>query len=369
MANAPGIKKLQQLLPRLYSLIPFYFFQKYAFPPMHAYFEVTYRCNLRCDMCHFLEIIEDTETNKKYTRELSGEAIKKAITSLPWFTVVTFTGGEVFMKSDFPEILRFAAGRNKVHLITNGTTLTSHTVDSLLDLRLRSVFGSGLFFIGVSLEGSEELHDKITAVPGSFRKTTQGLELLIKKRRDLNASYPLTHLTCVISKTNVHELSELYGYANKIGVDVCNFVLKNPATYWHAKDYDQVAHLRQPQPPTEEISEDILRAQLSQLAEQSKTYQTQLRFSPNGITDDEIVRYYANKSTYKDYRCYAAWSKVGVSAYGDVFSCPYYRSANLQEKDGMIPWNVQGYAEFRELLKKEKIFPGCLGCCQSEYIG
>ena len=26
-------------------------------------------------------------------------------------------------------------------------------------------------------------------------------------------------------------------------------------------------------------------------------------------------------------------------------------------------------AQFRTLLKKEKIFPGCLGCCQSEYVG
>ena len=369
MANVFNVKRLQQLLPRLYGLLPFYFFQKYAFPPLHAYFEVTYRCNLRCDMCHFLEIIEDTEKNKKFKDELSGDAVKKAISSLSRFTVITFTGGEVFMKSDFPEILQFAAARNKVHLITNGTTLNSATVDKLLQLRLRSLFGSGLFFIGVSLEGSEELHDRITAVPGSFRKTTQGLELLINKRKEIGSSYPLTHLTCVIGKDNAQELGALYDYANEIGVDVCNFVLKSPATYWHAKDYDQVEYLGKPQPSVEEIDAEILRAQLDLLNDKSQTHQTQLRFSPNGTTTDEIVRYYSNKSTYTDYRCYAPWSKVGISAYGDVFSCPYYRSGNLQDSGGAVPWNVEDYQKFRQLLKKEKIFPGCLGCCQSEYIG
>ena len=364
-----GIKILQRFLPYLYSLIPFYFFHKHAFPPLHAYFEVTYRCNLRCDMCHFLEIIEDTEKNRLYDNELSADAFKKAVSSLSRFTVVTFTGGEIFMKSGFMEILRFTAGRNKVHLITNGTSLNPVMVDKLLDLRLCSLFGSGLFFIGVSLEGSEELHDRITAVPGSFRKTTQGIELLIKKRNERGSSYPMTHLTCVISKSNVRELSSLYDYANELKVDVYNLVLKSLATYHHVKDYDQTDHLGKSPPPVEEIDADVLRDQLDLLCHKSKTHTTQLRFSPNGITPDEIIRYYSNKSSHKDYRCHVPWSKVGVSAYGDVFSCPHYRSANLQDNGGAIPWNANGYKKFRQLLKKKKIFPGCLGCCQSNYIG
>ena len=39
------------------------------------------------------------------------------------------------------------------------------------------------------------------------------------------------------------DLVPLYDYAEKLGVTVCNFVLQNPATYWHAKDYDQDNHL------------------------------------------------------------------------------------------------------------------------------
>ncbi|MCH8157498.1 MAG: radical SAM protein, partial [Nitrospinae bacterium] len=124
MSNLLTFKNLQKLLPRLYSFLPYYLNPGQAFPPVHAFFEVTYRCNLRCDMCHFLEIIEDTEKNKTYQKELSTAEVKRAIASLPRSTLITFTGGEAFMKADFMEILEYAADGHKVHIITNGTSLS-----------------------------------------------------------------------------------------------------------------------------------------------------------------------------------------------------------------------------------------------------
>ncbi|MCH7622743.1 MAG: NAD-dependent epimerase/dehydratase family protein [Nitrospinae bacterium] len=122
--------------------------------------------------------------------------------------------------------------------------------------------------------------------------------------------------------------------------------------------------------PVEEISPVVLREQLAKLTRRSRHYRTKLRFSPNFITPEEIVRYYSNESSYKDYRCYIPWSKMAFTAYGDVFSCPHVRLGNFLEADsGSLPWVSKKAKAFRKLLKKEKIFPGCLGCCQSEYIG
>ena len=244
-------KFIQKILPRLYSLLPFYFAPRSSLPPIQAFFEVTYRCNLRCDMCHYLEIIDDTETNKTYKNELSADDVKKAITKLPRFSLITFTGGEAFMKSDFMEILEFAVKNHKVHIITNGTTLSEKVVDELMNLRLKSVWGCGLFYMGISIEGGEELHDTITTIPGSFKKTTQGLERLIARKQELRSKFPLIHLTCVINRGNTMDLVPLYEYANKLGVNVCNFVVSSPATYWHGKDYDQDHHLDRPTAPVE----------------------------------------------------------------------------------------------------------------------
>jgi len=369
MTNLFTLKSLQKVLPRLYSFLPYYLDPGRAFPPAHVFFEVTYRCNLRCDMCHFLEIIEDTENNKTYKKELSTEQIKRAIASLPRSTLITFTGGEAFMKADFMDILKYAANNHKVHIITNGMSLSENVVKQLIDLRTRSLFSSGLLYMGVSLEGREEFHDKVTVVPGSYKKTRAGLERLVGQRKIFGGKYPLIHLTCVISSGNVMDLVPLYDYAEKLGVNVCNFVLQNPATYWHAKDYDQDNHLLEKTPQIEEIDPKILKGQLDLLLTKEKAYSSQLRFSPNYITPDEIVRYYSNRSSFKDYRCYTPWTKMAFSAYGDIFSCPHYRLGSFNNEGNISPWNGERSREFRERIKNEKIFPGCLGCCQSEYIG
>ena len=362
-------KFLQKILPRLYSFLPFHLAPENSLPPIQAFFEVTYRCNLRCDMCHYLEIIDDTETNKTYKNEMSADEIKKAILKLPRMSLITFTGGEAFMKNDFMEILKFATKRHKVHIITNGTTLSEKVVEDLMRLRLKSVWGCGLFYMGVSIEGNEQLHDAITTIPGSHKKTTQGLERLVEHKKTLKSKFPLIHLTCVINRENVMDLVPLYEYANKLGVNVCNFVVSSPATYWHGKDYDQGHHLEKPTAPVEEIEPEVLRSQLQLLQKMSSDFLTKLRFSPNYITVDEIIRYYSNKSSYKNYRCYIPWAKVAFSAYGDVFSCPHYRVGNLNNRSGPISWHSERIKEFRKKLKSEGIFPGCLGCCQSEYIG
>jgi sulfatase maturation enzyme AslB (radical SAM superfamily) len=66
---------------------------------------------------------------------------------------------------------------------------------------LKSTWGSGLFYMGVSLEGEEALHDSITTIPGSFKKTTQGLERLVARRKELKSRFPLIHVTCVMCES------------------------------------------------------------------------------------------------------------------------------------------------------------------------
>ncbi|PIQ97167.1 MAG: radical SAM protein [Nitrospinae bacterium CG11_big_fil_rev_8_21_14_0_20_56_8] len=364
-----SFKYLQKILPGLYARLPLWLNPRFAFPPLHAYFEITYRCNLRCEMCHYLEIIEETESGRKYGEELSAAEVERALSALPRRTVVTFTGGEAFMKSDFLDILKFAASRHKVHVITNGTLFQPPVVEQILDLRMRSLFGSGLFYVGVSLEGGEALHDRVTTIPGSFRKTRRGLEELTRRRAALKSRYPLIHLTCVINRGNVRDLVPLYEYAESMGVEVCNFVVNNTATYWHGKNYNQDDFLRRSPAPVQEIDPGFLRTELLRLEVLSRKFRTQLRYSPNGITVEELVRYYSNRSSYRDYRCHIPWSKVAFSAYGDVHSCPHYRLGHFPDEHGGIPWHGERAREFRELLAKEKIFPGCLGCCQSEYVG
>ncbi len=364
-----SVHKLQQTLPRLYGWLPRMLSPGRALPPLHAYFEVTYRCNLRCDMCHFLELIEETETGRRWGEEISPDQIKRAIDDLPRFTVITFTGGEAFLKPGFMDVLRYAARRNKVHVITNGTALTPDLCAELIQLRPKHWFAPGLFYVGVSLEGMQTTHDRVAQIPGSFEKTRRGLQELVRRRN--GKRFPLVHLTCVIKKENVREreLVSLYEMADALGVNVCNFVLNNPAVYKHAKGFASEVDLRQAAPPVESIDPELLRGQLARLLEAGREGACAVRFSPNGVTPEEIVRYYSGQSDYRNYVCRAAWSKVGVSAYGDVFICPHQKLGELDEHNGGVPWNMPVIGAFRRRMKAQKIFPGCLGCCQSEFTG
>ena len=58
---------------------------------------------------------------------------------------------------------------------------------------------------------------------------------------------------------------------------------------------------------------------------------------------------------------------MAFSAYGDTFSCPHYRVGDVSRDS--LGWQSERIRGFREKLKAEGIFPGCLGCCQSEYVG
>ena len=52
-------------------------------------------------------------------------------------------------------------------IATNGTLITKEKA-----LELKAV---GLSYVGISLDGMEEIHDKFRAVPGAFRKALEGI--------------------------------------------------------------------------------------------------------------------------------------------------------------------------------------------------
>jgi MoaA/NifB/PqqE/SkfB family radical SAM enzyme len=365
MRIADLVARAQKAFPRLYSagFGP----SGWAWlPPLHVYFEVTYRCNLRCTMCHFLRIIEDTEKGKLYRNELPAETVKKTLARLPRFAVVTFTGGEALLKDDFMEILEYAVTRQAVHLISNGTALDSPLAERLVELRSTALWKPGLFSVGVSMTGTEPAHSAIAGAEGAVRKTRDGLQRLLAARG--RNRYPMVHLTCVILPQNAADLPSLYAMADGLGVDWVNFVVHNPAEYVHHRGFDQESRLGHKPPPVAEIDAEFLRTQLSRLRKLAKNGSARLRFSPNGITPEEIVRYYGNRSEHSHYRCRAPWGIAGISAYGDVWSCPHVPTAQVGP-DGAFAWNSAAFRRFRVRIRQEKIFPGCLGCCQSEYVG
>jgi radical SAM protein with 4Fe4S-binding SPASM domain len=173
--------------------------------PLSGMFELTDRCNLGCVHCYIRQPVTSHEARSK---ELSLSQVKHTLDQAveAGCLFLTFTGGEVLLRSDFSEIYQYSRRLGILSsFFTNGTLLTPHLADMLVDVRPRQ--------IEITLYGAtQETYERVTQVPGSFRRCRQGIDLLLER------GLPV-YLKSSIITLNQHELSEMRSLADQLGVE------------------------------------------------------------------------------------------------------------------------------------------------------
>jgi Fe-coproporphyrin III synthase len=127
---------------------------------------MTRRCNLKCLHCY------SNSRNIHYSDELTTAEGKKLLSDLASFgsPVILFSGGEPLLRADLPELAQFAVDHGMRAVIsTNGTLLTRETVNTLKKI--------GLSYVGISLDGMREIHDRFRGIPGTFDMAMNGIRL------------------------------------------------------------------------------------------------------------------------------------------------------------------------------------------------
>jgi len=127
---------------------------------------VTRRCNLKCLHCY------SNSQNRHYKNELSTEEGKELLADLASFgsPVILFSGGEPLMRKDLPELIGFAAESGMRAVIsTNGTLITEKAAATFA--------GIGLSYVGISLDGIGEIHDRFRGVKGAFDAAVRGIRI------------------------------------------------------------------------------------------------------------------------------------------------------------------------------------------------
>jgi SynChlorMet cassette radical SAM/SPASM protein ScmE len=161
--------------------------------PTSVEIALTGRCNLRCQYCFYADemvALRDLPTAQwlAFFAELSRLAVRR----------VTLTGGEVFTRPDFFELVDgVVANRMRYSILTNGTLVDEDVLAQFQvgkrRLRLES--------IQVSIDGScAEVHNQ--SRPGSFDRALRGLRLLKE------AGFPVTVRT-TINRHNLHDLENV----------------------------------------------------------------------------------------------------------------------------------------------------------------
>jgi heme d1 biosynthesis radical SAM protein NirJ len=125
------------------------------------------RCNLACVHCYSISADVD------FPGELATREVFGVLDDLRAFGVpaLILSGGEPLLRRDLFEIAARAKGMGfYVALSTNGTL-----IDPALAMRVRD---AGFDYIGISLDGLEETHDRFRKKHGAFRSSLGALRLM-----------------------------------------------------------------------------------------------------------------------------------------------------------------------------------------------
>lgn len=153
---------------------------------------MTRRCNLKCVHC-YAKALEVEGKDAITTAQAKAIIDDLAAYGAP---VMLFSGGEPLVRQDLVELAKHATHTGMRAVIsTNGTLITQEKARELKEV--------GLSYVGISLDGLEEIHDRFRAVPGSFRKALQGIE-------NCQAEGLKVGLRFTINKRNVGEVPGIF---------------------------------------------------------------------------------------------------------------------------------------------------------------
>jgi AdoMet-dependent heme synthase len=166
--------------------------------PLSVQLDLTYRCNERCVHCYV-----DHDDHG----EMTATEIKKLLDELAAAGVffLTMSGGEILLRKDFFEILEYArALLFSVKLKTNAVMIRERQAERIRSLGVQSV--------QISIYSHRpEVHDAITKVPGSLKRSLQAIRLL--KAHGLNVT-----IADVLMLQNIQDYPGVRALAAELGV-------------------------------------------------------------------------------------------------------------------------------------------------------
>lgn len=177
--------------------------------PLNVTLELTLTCNIRCRHCYNFDREEPRHRGcAEANPELSLPELSTLLEDVraAGCLFLGLTGGEVLTSPNLFPVLDKARDLNMaVQLLTNGTLLRPGVAGRLATYR-------NLMGVSVSLYGATpDVHDGITRVRGSWRRTWDGIERL----RSLGVA---TRLKFVVMRQNAHEVSAMRADADARGL-------------------------------------------------------------------------------------------------------------------------------------------------------
>jgi radical SAM protein with 4Fe4S-binding SPASM domain len=274
--------------------------------PIEGVIETTFRCNLRCVHCYVNEAAGDAEIE---AQELPLERLKRLVDEVAEAGTIhlLFTGGEVLVRADFPELYLYAIRKGLlVTLFTNGTMVTEKIADLLDEYRPEAV--------EISLYGmTRETYERVTGIPGSYDKCRIPLKL-----KSMALSW------------NIDEIPAMEAYARSLGLPFKFDGLLNPRVDCGANRKGEL-----------QVDPEKLVALELQDSERMREYRELCaKFVP---PPEEFI------PNEKVYTCGAGATNFTVDPYGKMQMCQLSRKSFFDLREGTFD---TGWNEFFPMLRE-----------------
>lgn len=185
-------------------------------------FQITNRCNLKCDFCSRESGIQDA---KMMSIKLIDKVIKEAL-DFSDLKTINLSGGEPFLHDDLEEILNLISNKYRldIRINTNGMFFSEKNIEMVRRYNVSK--------FTVSLDGcSKYTHDLIRGVDGAFDKTIHNL----KKLKKYNIQFVIK---MTANKNNVSELFDVMKLSEELGAYGFSFSRTIPIGRAKDKDLD-----------------------------------------------------------------------------------------------------------------------------------
>jgi radical SAM protein with 4Fe4S-binding SPASM domain len=341
----------------------------YSPGPTIVYFQLTYKCNLRCSFCGQWG---DTGLYKslpgsQLKQMLPLAVLQRVINELGvWCHSVGLWGGETL---DYPDIIPLVravkrSGR-ECSLVTNGTSLAEIAKD---------LVEAGTDAIYVSIDAEEKTHDALRGA-GTFGAAVDGIRKVRAERLSRRLPRPVIIVSTIMIPAAVGELPALIRHMRAEGVDSLEISRLQYATQQQGDAHDGLLQklvqftpgswkgvVRQPEPDAPQKVKAIVEELRADPANKNFVDWDEHSWSPQ-----DLFKYYAdpNVAVPTGRACGFPWRGVNICPNGDVSPCPYphFAAGNAQEESFSKIWNGPRFRDFRRKLAGQGRFPICSSCC------
>lgn len=334
--------------------------------PFQVVWNITKACNLKCIHCY-------EDAGQCGEAELSTEEALKGINILAdaGVLILAFSGGEPTIRPDIVELIKHSTDRGMFTAIaTNAVAFTSRR-------KVREFQRAGLKFAQISLDGlTPETHDRFRGVPGTFKKTVQGIKNCV-------AEGLFTEIAATATHFNYEEIPRMIDFATELGVNW--FMLYNFVPTGRGVDIIE-------SDLTPEERERILRIcwnkmrlgggvnvmstapQFARIAQEIETQTTVATTSGSHV----VPTHFYNPTLRGELKrlaefiggCGAGRFYISLEPNGDIFPCVFFPHEEEVKLGNLFKNNFEDIWRHSKLLwalrDKDKLAPNC-GECQYRY--